>query len=102
MAFLYLLYIYYRMENIIELLIGTALPTIIGFVIGHYKRHRDNEAMYITNLNAAMESYNKLFDDLTKRYDEEIKSLTDKLELYERTIHQLEQKIKQLENGMDK
>lgn len=102
MAFLYLLYIYYRMENIIELLIGTALPTIIGFVVGHYKRNRDNEAMYITNLNAAMESYNKLFDDLTKRYDEEIKSLTDKLELYERTIHQLEQKIKQLENGMDK
>lgn len=102
MAFLYLLYIYYRMENIIELLIGTALPTIIGFVVGHYKRNRDNEAMYITNLNAAMESYNKLFDDLTKRYDEEIKSLTDKLELYERTINQLEQKIKELENGMDR
>lgn len=90
------------MDNIIELLIGTALPTIIGFVVGHYKRNRDNEAMYITNLNAAMESYNKLFDDLTKRYDEEIKSLTDKLELYEKTIHQLEQKIKELENGMDK
>lgn len=89
------------MEHIFELLLTTALPTIIGFVVGHYKRNRDNEALYIQNLNSAMETYNNLFDDLTKRYDEEIKQLTEKLDLYETTIEQLKQKIKELED-MDK
>ena len=89
------------MEHIIEWLLTTALPTIIGFVVGHYKRSRDNEALYIQNLNAAMEAYNKLFEDLTKRYDEEISNLTEKLELYEQTIEQLKQKIRELEQDRD-
>lgn len=91
----------YIMEHIVELLLTTALPTIIGFVVGHYKRNRDNEALYIQNLNAAMEAYNRLFEDLTKRYDEEIVQLTKKLDLYEQTIEELKHKIRELENDRD-
>ena len=75
------------------------LTTLLGYWGGNYKRKRNDESLYIRNLNESLKSYNQVILDMRERYDEEIKRLTEKCEGYEKMIKELKDKIDLLEKN---
>lgn len=75
------------------------LTTILGYMGGNYKRKKNEEALYITNLNESLKAYNQVILDMKERYDEEIKRLTLKCEGYEKMIKELKDKIDLMEKN---
>jgi predicted nucleic acid-binding Zn-ribbon protein len=75
------------------------LTTLLGYMGGNYKRKKNEEALYITNLNESLKAYNQVILDMKERYDEEIKRLTEKCEGYEKMIKELKDKIDLLEKN---
>ncbi len=73
------------------------LTTLLGYVGGNYIRKKDEEALYIKNLNQSLVAYSQVINEMKLRYDEEIKRLTDKVERYEKIIDELKDKIDLLE-----
>lgn len=73
------------------------LTTLLGYVGGNYIRKKDEEALYIKNLNQSLVAYSQVINEMKLRYDEEIKRLTDKVEKYEKIIDELKDKIDLLE-----
>jgi hypothetical protein len=73
------------------------LTTLLGYVGGNYIRKKDEEALYIKNLNQSLIAYSQVINEMKLRYDEEIKRLTDKVERYEKIIDELKDKIDLLE-----
>ena len=76
------------------------LTTLLGYLGGNYKRKKNEEALYITNLNESLKSYNQVILDMKERYDEELKRLEMKCERYEKMIQELKDKIDLLENNV--
>lgn len=75
------------------------LTTLLGYMGGNYKRKKNEEALYITNLNESLKAYNQVILDMKQRYDEEIKRLTEKCEGYEKMIQELKDKIDLMEKN---
>ena len=75
------------------------LTTLLGYMGGNYKRKRNDESLYITNLNESLKAYNQVILDMKERYDEEIQRLTEKCEGYEKMIKELKDKIDLLEKN---
>lgn len=73
------------------------LTTLLGYVGGNYIRKKDEESLYIKNLNQSLVAYSQVINEMKLRYDEEIKRLTDKVEKYEKIIDELKDKIDLLE-----
>lgn len=86
------------MDNLLTYIIP-ALTTFLGYMGGNYKRKKNEEALYITNLNESLKAYNQVILDMKERYDEEIKRLTEKCEGYEKMIKELKDKIDLLEQN---
>ena len=84
------------MENYLTYLIPV-ITTLLGYLGGNYKRKKNEEALYIQNLNESLKSYNQVILDMKQRYDEEIQRLTEKCERYESMIEELKRKIDLLE-----
>jgi len=74
------------------------LTTLLGYWGGNYKRKKQEESLYITNLNESLKSYNQVILDMKQRYDEELKRLELKCERYEKMIQELKDKIDLLEH----
>ena len=74
------------------------LTTLLGYWGGNYKRKKNEESLYIQNLNESLKAYNQVILDMKQRYDEELKRLELKCEGYERMIQELKDKIDLLEN----
>lgn len=96
------------MEEIVNILITTALPALLAFIAGSWKRNRQNESAYIKNLNISLESYKKIISEMENRYDLEIKKLEKRIcdyekriDEYEEEIQQLQKRIKELENELN-
>lgn len=75
------------------------LTTLLGYWGGNYKRKKQEESLYITNLNESLKSYNQVILDMKQRYDEELKRLELKCERYEKMIQELKDKIDLLEHN---
>lgn len=86
------------MEDYTSYIIAS-LTTILGYLGGNYKRKRNDESLYIKNLNESLKSYNQVILDMKQRYDEELKRLTEKCERYEMMISELKDKIDILEKS---
>ena len=86
------------MENYIGYLLPV-LTTLLGYWGGNYKRRKNEEALYIKNLNESLKSYNQVILDMRERYDEELKRLEMKCERYEKMIQELKDKIDLLEHN---
>ena len=84
------------MENYMTYILPV-LTTLLGYWGGNYKRNKNEEALYITNLNESLKAYNQVILDMKERYDEEIKRLTEKCERYEKMIQELKDKIDELD-----
>jgi len=75
------------------------LTTLLGYWGGNYKRKKNEESLYITNLNESLKAYNQVILDMRERYDEELKRLELKCERYEKMIQELKDKIDLLEKN---
>ena len=75
------------------------LTTLLGYWGGNYKRKKNEESLYITNLNESLKAYNQVILDMKERYDEELKRLELKCERYEKMIQELKDKIDLLEKN---
>ena len=75
------------------------LTTLLGYLGGNYKRKKNEESLYITNLNESLKAYNQVILDMKERYDEELKRLELKCERYEKMIQELKDKIDLLEKN---
>ena len=86
------------MEQILAFVIPI-LTTLLGYLGGNYKRKKNEEALYIKNLNESLKAYNQVIIDMRERYDEELLRLTQKCERYEAMIQELKDKIDLLEQN---
>jgi len=75
------------------------LTTILGYLGGNFKRKKQEESLYISNLNESLKAYNQVILDMKQRYDEELRRLEIKCERYEKMIQELKDKIDLLENN---
>lgn len=83
-----------------EIIIVGAVPTILGFIAGSYKRDKHNESLYIKNLNESLLSYRKIVDEIEQKYDAQINRMSEKLTQYEEEIIILRQRVKELEEEL--
>ena len=86
------------MEQILAFVIPI-LTTLLGYLGGNYKRKKNEESLYIKNLNDSLKAYNQVIIDMRERYDEELLRLTQKCERYEAMIQELKDKIDLLEQN---
>jgi len=86
------------MENYMTYILPV-LTTLLGYWGGNYKRKKNEESLYITNLNESLKAYNQVILDMKERYDEELKRLELKCERYEKMIQELKDKIDLLEKN---
>lgn len=72
--------------------IGTAVASLITYVIGVRKRQLENEADKLSNLEKSLNIYQLMIDDMGKK----IESLTKKIEHLEGTVERLYKENKEL------
>ena len=97
-----------NMDEILNLIITTGIPSVLAFFAGSWKRNRQNESAYINNLNKSLESYSLVISEMEKRYDTEIRKLEKRICDYEKRIDEYEleiallrSRIKELENELN-
>jgi hypothetical protein len=96
------------MDEILNLIITTGIPSVLAFFAGTWKRNRANESAYINNLNKSLESYSLVISEMEKRYEAELRKLEKRVCDYERRIDEYEEeisvlrmRIKELENELN-